>query len=28
VTALLIELALAGMLHPLDIPAKYLTIYQ
>ena len=28
VVALLIDLALAGMLHPLDIPAKYLTIYQ
>ncbi|MGK5045715.1 hypothetical protein ACQ4WP_07410 [Janthinobacterium sp. GB4P2] len=28
VVALLINLALAGMLHPLDIPAKYLTIYQ
>ncbi|MDN2701505.1 hypothetical protein O0881_05770 [Janthinobacterium sp. SUN100] len=28
VVALLINLALAGMLHPLDIPAKYLTIYR
>lgn len=28
IAALLINLALAGMLHPLDIPAKYLTIYQ
>ncbi len=26
--ALLINLALAGVLHPLDIPAKYLIIYQ
>lgn len=26
--ALLINLAFAGMLHPLDIPAPYLTIYQ
>ena len=28
VLALLIDLALAGRLHPLDIPAKYLHIYQ
>lgn len=27
VAALLINLALAGVLHPLDIPAKYLLIY-
>lgn len=28
VFAVLIDLALAGKLHALDIPAKYLTIYQ
>ncbi len=28
VLALLIDLALAGRLHPLDIPAQYLLIYQ